>query len=278
MDLNWLQSIMYGLLSGLMDILPVSARAHKVLLMKFYGIRSISDVLELLIHMAVFAALYYSFQAQLIRMSRARALARVPKKKRKRPLDTRSLMDWSMLKTMAVPVILGLFLYQYTASISTNLVFIALFLFLNGIVLYVPQFLPTSNRDSRTLSRVEGLLMGLGGMASILPGISGVGTTVSVASVCGVDRNYGLSMALMMNMLLMLGLAVYDVLGIVSNGLGALTFMILLRYILTAIAAFGGTLLGIKIMRYFAANHGYSLFGVYCWGMALFTFILNLMA
>ena len=47
--------------------------------------------------MAVFAAIYYSSQAQMVRMQRARALARVPKRKRKRPLDVRSMMDWSML-------------------------------------------------------------------------------------------------------------------------------------------------------------------------------------
>ena len=278
MDLNWLQSILYGLLSGLMDILPVSAQAHKVLLLKFFGIRKSSDLLELLIHFGIFAALYYNSQTQLIRMSRARALARVPKRKRKRPLDTRSLMDWSMLKTMIVPVILGLLLYRQAAKISGNLVLIALFLFLNGVILYAPQFLPTGNRDSRTLSRVEGLLMGLGGAVSVLPGISAIGATTSIGSVCGVERNYGLNMALMMNMVLTLGLAIYDVMGIVDNGLDALSFLIILRYLLTAVAAFAGTLLGIKILRRLAENQGLSLFGVYCWGLALFTFILNLMA
>lgn len=278
MDLNWLQSVLYGLLSGLMDILPVSAQAHKVLLLKFFGIKGNGDLLNLLIHLGIFAALYFSSQTQIIRMNRARALARVPKRKRKRPLDTRSLMDWSLLTTMIWPVVLGLVLYQYTAQIRTNLVMIALFLFLNGVILYIPQFLPTSNRDSRTLSRVEGLLMGLGGAISVLPGISAIGATTSIGSVCGVERNYSLSMALMMNMFLTLGLMVYDVMGIVNSGLDALTFAIILRYLLTAVAAFVGTTIGIKIMRHLASEHGYTFFGVYCWGLALFTFILNLMA
>lgn len=278
MDLNWFESILYGLLSGLMDILPVSAQAHKVLLLKFFGANGKADLLHLLIHLGIFAALYLSSQSQLIRMNRARALARVPKRKRKRPLDTRSLMDWSMLKTMVVPVILGLLLYQSTEGIRSNLMLIALFLFLNGVVLYVPQFLPGSNRDSRTLSRVEGLLMGLGGAVSILPGISAVGVSVSIGSVCGVERSYSLNMALLMNLFLTLGLAVYDVMGIVSDGLEVVSFVIIVRYILTAAAAFGGTMLGIKIMRHLATNQGFAMFGVYCWGLALFTFILNLMA
>ena len=103
MELNWLESCTYGLFSGLLDILPVSAQAHSVLLLKFFGVKNSSNVLNLLIHMAVFAALYYSCQVQLVRMRRAQALARVPKRKRKRPLDIRSMMDWSMLKTMMIP-------------------------------------------------------------------------------------------------------------------------------------------------------------------------------
>lgn len=278
MDLNWLHSIIYGFVSGLADILPVSAQAHRTLLLKFFGAKGEMDLLNLLVHLAVFAALYYSTQAHLIRMRRARALARVPKRKRKRPLDTRSLMDWSLLKTMILPAILGVYLYQYTVSWQTNLIVVALFLFLNGLMIYIPQFLPSSNKDSRTLSRVEGLLMGLGGMASVLPGISAMGAAVSVGSVCGVERGFCLSMALMMNMVLAGGMAVYDVLGIMERGLGTLSVMILLRYLLTALAAFGGTLLGIKLLRHFAQEKGYGVFGVYCWGLALFTFILNLMA
>ena len=42
--------------------------------------------------------------------------------------------------------------------------------------------------------------------------------------------------------------------------------------------ALGGTMLGVKFMRHLASGNGFSGFGVYCWGLALFTFILNLIA
>ena len=278
LELSWIKSCIFGLLSGLLDIFPVSTEAHRILLLKFFGLKSASDVMNLLIHLSVFAALYYSSQIHLVRMRRARELARIPKNKRKRPLDTRSMMDWSMLKTMMIPAVLGVYLRKYTSDLSSNLMLIALFLFINGLILYLPQFFPTSNRDSRTLSRIEGILMGLGGMASAVPGISAIGATTSIASVCGVERTYGLNMALMMNMAITAGLIVFDLLGIVNNGFGVFSFLILIRYILSAAAAFGGTLLGINIMRKLAAEQGYSVFGVYCWGLALFTFILNLIA
>ena len=278
MELSWFESCIFGLFSGLLDIIPVSAQAHSVLLLKFFGVKASADLLNLLIHIGIFAALYHSSQVQLVRMRRARALARVPKRKRKRPLDIRSMMDWSMLKTMLIPALLGVFLRQYTVDLRSKLMLIATFLFVNGIILYVPQFFPTSNRDSRTLSRVEGLLMGLGGAVAAVPGISAIGTTTSIASVCGVDRTYGLNMALLMNMGITVGMMIYDVLGIAANGFGVMSFMTLVSYLFSAVAAFAGAMAGIKLMRHLAQGKGFSLFGVYCWGLALFTFILNLIA
>lgn len=278
MDFSWIQGVVYGFLSGITDILPVSAQAHRVLLMKFFGTKGNLDLLNLLVRLAIMGALYVNFQNHLIRINRARALARVPKKKRNRPLDTRSLMDWSFLKTMAVPVILIFFVYQHIIEITDNMILIALFLFLNGVVLFLPQFFPTGNRDSRTLSRVEGLLMGLGGATSVLPGFSSVGAAVSVASICGVERSYALNMSLMMNFVVNAGLAFFDIRAIAANGIGMLGFVGILQYILTAAVAFCGTFLAIKLMRRMAESRGYVIFAFYCWGMALFIFILNLIA
>lgn len=278
MNLNWYESLLYGLFSGLTDILPVCAQAHDMLLLKLFGERSIPALLQLLIHMSIFAALYYSCMPHITKMIRAKSLSRVPKRRRKRPLDVKSLMDFSLWKTMAIPVILGFLLYQKLSFLRESLLVLALFLFLNGLILYIPQYLPGSNKDSRSLSRVEGLLMGLGGALSVLPGISAMGACVSIGSVCGVDRKYCLTMAFLMNLVVMAGLMVTDVLLIIAQGAGNLSFGVLVCYLLSSVAAFLGTTLGIRVMNLLSADKGYSLFAYYSWGIALFTFILNLMA
>lgn len=278
MDFNWIQSILYGLISGLTDILPVSAQTHQLLLLKMFGSGSTSGLMRLMIHFSVFGALYYHCMPHITKMIRAKSLSRIPKRRRKRPLDTKSLMDLSLWKTMAIPVILAFFLYRKLDFLRGSLSLMAIFLFLNGIILYIPQFLPGSNKDSRTLSRVEGLLMGLGGAVSILPGISAIGVSVSIGSVCGVERKYCLSMAMLMNLIVTAALIVIDIMIIAADGIGSVSFGILVMYLLSAIAAFAGASLGIHVMRKLSADKGYAAFGYYCWGIALFTFILNLMA
>ncbi len=276
MDLNWVQSIAYGFLSGLTDILPVSASAHKILLLKFFGIKSSMEIMDLMIHLGILGGLYFCNQSQFVRFSRARALARVPKRRRKRPLDTRTLMDISMLRTMLIPVVIGLLLYRYAADLESRLPLVALFLLINGLIIYLPQFFPTSNRDARTLTPIEGLLMGLGGGISVLPGISSIGAATAIGSVCGVEKSYCLNMALLMHMGITVGMVIYDVMAIVSVGIGTLTLAVLFRCALAGLIAGGGVISAIWLMRYLAAHHGYSLFALYSLGLGMFTFILNL--
>lgn len=278
MDFNWLQSILYGFISGISDILPVSAQAHKLLLLKMYGTGSEPGLMRLLIHIAILGAVFYHCQPQITKILRAKSLARIPKRRRKRPLDTRSLMDFRLWQTMILPVILVFLFYEKISVLHNKLILMAVFLFLNGVILYIPQFLPGSNKDSRSLSRVEGLLMGLGGAASVLPGISGIGTAVSVGCVCGVERSFALSMTLLMHLVITAALIVYDILAVFSTGTGVFSFASLLCNLLAAIAAFAGTTIGIRIMRALAKEKGFVPFTFYCWGVALFTFILNLLA
>ena len=137
MNLNWLQSLLFGLLSGLADILPVSAQAHKAILLTVFGADGESPLMRLMIHLAVLASLYYSCRSQIRRMIRQRRLARVPKRRRKRPVDVRTLLDFRLLATMLIPLALAFFLYPKTSAMNLSLNWIALFLVLNGIILYL---------------------------------------------------------------------------------------------------------------------------------------------
>lgn len=278
MGLNWFESILYGLISGLTDIIPVSAEAHKIILQKIFGMSYEPELMRLLIHVAVLAALYLSSSPFIVKIARAKRLARTPKKRRKRPLDTKSLMDFSLLKTMLLPVVLAFFFYEKASSLGNNMIVLSSLIFVNGLVLYIPQYLPGSNKDSRMLSRLDGLFMGMGGALSVVPGFSGIGVSLSIGSVCGVDKNYGLAMTLLMNVAIVIGCIIFDVKDIMSGGIGIFDISVLLQYILSAGAAFAGTVGGIRIMRHMAKENGFTVFSYYCWGVALFTFVLNLIA
>lgn len=235
-------------------------------------------LLQLFLHMGSLAALFYCCNSSIARLTRAQKLANTPKRRRKRPLDTHSLMDIRFLITAAIPIIVAFFYYDKVSPLEENLVAVSAFLFLNGVVIYIPQYLPGTNRDSRSLSRIDALLMGLGGALSVIPGFSCVGTAVSVASVRGADKKFSLEMALLLSIVGVIGLIAMDILSIVATGLGSLGFMQLVQYLFCGICAFGGTFLGIRVLKVLIDEYSLAVFSFYCWGLALFTFIFYLTA
>ena len=277
LEFNFLESLLFGFAAGLTDILPVSAQAHRTILMTIFGADGESPLLRLLTHGAILAALYYCCQKQIRRISRQLKLALIPKKRRKRPVDMRTLLDFKLLRTMMIPAVLGFLFYQKAASLNGSLSWIALFALVNAVILFLPRLLPTGNKDSRSMSRVEAMLMGLGGAAGIFPGISSMGVMTSVASVCGAEKQYGLTISLMMNMVITVMLVFFDFLAIVSVGIGTFSFAIFFGYLLAAGAAFAGVVLGERIMRAIAANIGTAVFAWYSLAVAFLSFILYLM-
>lgn len=277
MELNWLESIVLGLISGLADVLPVSAQAHKTILLKIFGVDREPGLLRMMIHLGTLAALYYCSSNQIMRIIRQKRLARIPKKKRRRPVDVRTLLEFRLLCIMIVPVIISLFFYNKTAAWGTRLNLTALFLLINGIILFIPGLLPTGNKDSRSMSALEGVLVGLGGAAEVLPGVSALGTANAVASVCGAERSFALNLTYLMHMVLTAGMIILDVIAISNAGLSGFTFAAFLYSLAAAAAAFCASFFGIRLMRAMAQNVGFGIFAYYCFGAALFSFVLYLM-
>ncbi len=276
MDLNWLESLVLGLISGFADVLPVSAQAHKAIFLKIFGATGEPPLLRLAIRFAVFGTLYYCCNNHLQRLFRQLRLSRVPKKKRKRPLDSRTIAEFKILRVMVIPVILSFFLYSKTSGWGNRLNLTAAFLLLNGIILYLPRLMPTGNKDSLSMSALDSLLMGLGSVAAVLPGVSSVGATVSIASVCGAQRQFALSMTYLVQLIISAGLVVLDVMAVMEGNV-VFSVPVLICCAAGAVAAAIGTYFGIRFMRLIAANTDFGMFAFYSFGAALFSFMIYLM-
>ena len=277
MELNIFQSLILGLLSGLAEILPVSGQAHRMIFLKLFGAEGEHPFLRLMIHMATVFALHYSCRHHIVRMMRAQRLALIPKRRRKRPLDVQALMDFNLLKTTLVPIVLAFIFHSAIRAMGGGLLLVAAGLVINGLILYIPQYLPGSNKESGDMNRLDGLIFGLGGAASTLPGISCVGTAVSIGSVRGMELDYALKLALVMNIPVNLGFILYDVLEIFSAGVSGFSFTLLLGSLFAAAAVFVGIISGMRLMKKITERFGYSVFALYSWGAALMAFVIYLM-
>ena len=272
MELSWLESLIYGLISGFAEFLPVSSLAHQTVFLKLIGAED-QPLLRLWAHLGAFAALLSLLFPALLRMRRERKIAAMGKKRRRQPDET-TLMESRVLR-MAMISMLVLFLgCSLVGELYQRLWVLAIFMAVNGIVLYLPQYLPSANKGAVSMSALDAMLIGLSAGAGIVPGLSAMGCSVSVARIRGAERRYATELALMLGLGALAAWMIIDVIGAVSAP--GVTEMNFLNGVTVALAAFASGYLGIKLARFLAVKAGYSGFAYYCWGAALFTLILYL--
>ena len=277
MVLDWLQSLIIGLISGLTDVLPVSSQAHQTLLLTCFGGEELYPLTRLVIHLAILLTLLTLCWGQIGRIRRQLKLARMPKRKRTRPVEMASIMDARIIRTSFWFILVGLLLYGLADSIRGSLFWLAVGSLVNAVILYAPRMFSTADKDSRLVSPLESAQMGIGVGAAILPGISSVGASYSVGILHGVDRGYMIHLTMMMHMIFDLGLVVYDVLDVVALPVLETGRRAIHSYGLAAAAAVVGTVLGYRAIRAIATRVGMTGFSFYSFGVALFTFVLYLM-
>lgn len=275
MEWSWLQSMAYGLTSGFFEFLPASADAHRVLFSCLTGSGKEELVFRLISHVSILLALLLSCRPQLDKLRRERKIAAIPAKRRKRQPDVKTVLDIRLLKTALLPLLIGFVFYLPAQHLADNLWLLALILTINGIILFVPQLFPSGNKDSQSVSAVDALLMGVGHALGVIPGISRIGAALSLGKMRGLDRQYAVDMCLLLSIPALLTLIGFDVYSIVSLGT-AVSLGQIIPYILTGVTAFLGAYLCVVLMRFLSVKVGFSGFSYYCWGAALFVFVLYL--
>lgn len=275
MDMNWFECILYGLVSGMTEILPVSSQAHEALLLKLFGAGE-NPLLRILVHTAIWEALYLSLRDHVELMLQERDLARIPPRRRDRQPDPIPLFDLKLTRSALIPMLLGFALSPLLRSWQTDLSKAAIFLVLNGLILYIPCRIQSGNKDSRSMTGLDSLLLGISGALAVFPGISRVGAVVSTAVGRGADKEHALRWAFLLSLAALMGVIGFDALALFRTGVEALTVPVVLSYALATAAAFFGAVAGIRGMRFLAVHTGFSGFSYYCWGAALFAFLMYL--
>lgn len=269
--------IFYGLISGLAEFLPVSQSAQGYLLEELTSLDTRHPLMLLLIHAAALAVVLIQCRHRIGHMRRELHLDSQPPGRRKRQPDRMTVLDGKITIFASIPAVILLAFSDVAYRKSSNLLFVSIVLILHGILLYVPQFCPGANRDSRHMSRLEALGLGLCAGAGVVPGVSRMGAFLSVGLLRCCDRKYILDIAFLAAVPALVMLIILDAISLVVLGFATISGTMVLCSFLAGAAAFGGAWLAMVIMRFLNAGANYGGFAYYSWGLGLFSFILYLM-
>lgn len=239
--MSWVHALVLGVVQGLTEFLPISSSGHLVLVPwllgweDFSGQPDIERAFTVALHLGTFVALLVWFRADVVALASG-ALRGGPDRRRA-----------VLLAVSALPAAAGGALLD--ASVEGAFVAeaaIGVLLVVFGLVLAAAD----RSRGSRVeegFAMRDALGMGLAQVASLLPGVSRSGVTISAARVLGFARPDAARLAFLMGLPVIAGAGLYEAFGVLRAGglpagmaapfvLGAVTSAV------TGVAAIGAVL------------------------------------
>lgn len=217
--MEWLESLVLGVVQGLTEFLPISSDGHLAITrLSFDWLtgKKHSDAenlfFEVMLHLGTLAAILVYYRA-VVRTGAEGLLGseRVPPEYRRR-----SVIRLGMLAVVAtlplVPV--ALFLKDFIAKLHGIPTAAGIGFLITAAVLGLTAWLPGGGRGPTQTRWVDALAIGITQMFAPLPGVSRSGLTVAAALAMGLSRSWAVGFSLLIAVPAILGAAVFEVRGL----------------------------------------------------------------
>ena len=261
-----LEAVIYGIIQGIAEFLPVSSSGHLALAQNFFGTEGVNDLaFNILLHLATLISVCVVFRKDVWALIKGffSLVKKLFTGKIKQGLDEGERL-FLMLCVATLPLIpLKLFgLDEKIEGISNVSWVIGLLLILNGAMLLA------SDKISQGKLTVDkgGYLRPLGvglmqAFLGILPGISRSGSTITGGRIAGYSREQAVRFSFLMSIPAIAGACVAELPGVIGEGIDS---AMILPACAGAVTAAVVGFFAIKLLQYLTKNKSFTVFAVYC--------------
>jgi undecaprenyl-diphosphatase len=273
--------LLLAALQGLTEFLPVSSSGHLRLLQSAFGVEDPQTLVDVVLHVGTLGAVLVVYRRDVGRIlaSLGRA-ARLLARGERRGLLTREPDTRVALLLLLATIPAGLIGVIFGALMEARLTaphVVGAFLILNGTLLFLAGRSrvargTTDGRKLHELSPFVALLIGAAQAMALLRGISRAGSTISVALLCGVDREEAARFSFLLSVPAIAGAALLE-LRHLTPGSG----VPLMTLLAGAATAFVVGYLALRLLLRLVRRGHLGGFAWYCWvlgGTAILTYVL----
>ena len=246
------QAIIYGIIQGLTEFLPVSSSGHLELTKAILGDHAVPEesmLMTVVLHAATALSTLVIFRKEV-----GEILSGLFKFKN----NEETQFSIKIIISMIPATFVGLFFEDEIESLFTkNVLLVGMMLLVTGALLL---FADRAKNTDKKVSYLNSLIIGISQAVAIMPGISRSGATISTSVLLGIDRTRAARFSFLMVVPLILGKMAKDVMG---GELGANTAQTL-PLIVGFIAAFVAGLLACQWMIALVKRSNLTYFSIYC--------------
>ncbi len=179
-----LQAVVYGIVEGVTEFLPISSTAHLIITPKVFGWEDPSTAFTAIIQLgAIFSVLLY-FWSDL-----SKAFMAWVKSFTGGPKDTPEVKTgWAVFVATIIISVIGLALHKYIEGPFRSLYVVAGSMFVMGVLMLIAEKLAKQTRSLSDINMSDGVKIGLWQCIALIPGMSRSGSSISGALFGGFDR------------------------------------------------------------------------------------------
>ena len=256
-----LKAILFGIVEGVTEWLPVSSTGHLILLNEFITLNvseEFQSMFDVVIQLGAILAVIVLFFRKLNPFALSKT---APEKK-----QTWNL--WFKVIAAIIPSgVVGVLLDDWMDAHLHNGIVVSIALILYGVAFILVERKNTGKQlhmvdDVHTISYKTALMIGLFQCLSLIPGTSRSGSTILGAIMLGVGRSAGAEFSFFMAIPTMLGASAIKLLKFLLSGVGITGTEIGILAV-GCVVSFIVSLLVIKGLMDYVRRHSFSVFGVY---------------
>ncbi|MDL2287694.1 undecaprenyl-diphosphate phosphatase [Eubacteriales bacterium OttesenSCG-928-G02] len=276
--MSFLEAVLYGLLQGLAEFLPISSSGHLSLAQNFFGAENLEEnylTFTVLLHLGTLVAVclvYYKDVWMLIKGFFS-LLKKLFTGKIKNGLDQGERL-FLLLLIATLPLIPAAIFSKYVENASRISWLIGLFLILNGFMLFLSDKLSNPKYDFSNIKYKNTLVIGLIQLFGVLPGISRSGSTITGGLFMGFKKEDAVKFSFLMSIPAIIGANILELGNLVSSPIPSDSVMPVIAGVLTAIVS---GLAAIKLLQYITKNKKLSVFSVYCFIIGITAIIADIL-
>ena len=201
-----IQAIVYGIVQGLTEFLPVSSSGHVLIVPAVLGWDDPGSGFTAVIQIGtVFAVLIY-FRNELWEALRDWSSSLVNREKR----GTKGAkLGWAILVGSVPIALLGLLLEDKIDTVFRSPLVVAVMLVAVGVVMFVAEKSGKKERSLETVTVKDGIVIGLWQALALVPGASRSGSTIAGGLFGGLDRATAARFSFLLSVPSVLGSGVY---------------------------------------------------------------------
>jgi undecaprenyl-diphosphatase len=255
-----LKAILFGLVEGITEWLPISSTGHLILLNEFLTLKmsdEFQSMFDVVIQLGAILAVIVLFFHKLNPFS--------PKKSITARRNTWSL--WFKVVVAIIPsAIVGILFDDWMDAHLHNGIVVSLMLIVYGVAFIFVEKMNAARKplvkDVYKLDYKTALLIGLFQCLSLVPGTSRSGSTILGGILIGVSRGAAAEFSFFMAIPTMLGASAIKLLKFMLSGVSATADEITVL-IVGCVVSFLVSLAVIKGLMEYVRKHNFSVFGVY---------------